>query len=511
MVTTIRNLPDELLVDTLGKLLKKDLKSARLVCTLWSTAGAKWMFERVYFAPRKTSMKLFTDIAANLAFAPNVKELIYDGRLFLSELGTFGSYYSAFGARVEEEFDLFMNHVKNLSDVSENHFAGDVYEDSIWNGGSLGANEEMKTANMGHLEDFHANAGDSLVRYARLLQQQESIFTKAKDLKALREGLRSFRNITKVSVVVDFRHHSDYEIYADDRHFQYIEHHQWYSSRSYTEFGFAVPPSKWCPDSRSQYGEHLSWDDSKWDVRGVHNLFRAISTHCPRLKELRIGSTQYKAPMTIFNLFDNGTEKYAAMVRDLTKLRLYPYVAKGDNGARQYRCLGRFLQEAKELRILSSSRWASDFEGWDEAADNDAALVWNLRIDFGFLLGKQWPRLTKLTLKQAWVKAGDLMQILRAHTQSLRELHLMDIYLHGNESWEHLGTEIGKILELYSVSISRLSDQSWTPDHPWPRGAQGSVLIRNMMQWEHPDKLEIEEKYATFTGRLKASPRQIGE
>ena len=87
MAITVLNIPDELLVEILGKLPKKDLKNARLACTLWSTAGAKWMFQRVYFAPRELPIKTFMETAANPAFALNLKELIYDGRLFLPELG----------------------------------------------------------------------------------------------------------------------------------------------------------------------------------------------------------------------------------------------------------------------------------------------------------------------------------------------------------------------------------------------------------------------------------------
>ena len=517
MATTIQNIPDELLVEILGELVRKDLKSARLVCTLWSTAGAKWMFQRVYFAPRKTSMELFTNIAANPAFARNVKELIYDGRLFLPQLGTFGSYYLAFCARAVEEVDLYEDAVRYCLFSREANFAEGVYHDSIWNRGMLGPFTEMKTPDASDLEGFRADAGISFARYTRLLQQQENIFTKGKDLKALNEGLNSFRNITKVSVVVDFAHCLEYDLHAGDRDDQYIEHHRWYSSRSYTELGFAVPPSQWCPEPDSQ--EQQWSEDRKWEVRGVHNLFRAISMHCQRLRELRIGSTQYKAPMTIFQLSNIETEKIAAVARNLTTLGLYPYVTKGHDGseyAKQYGCLGQFLQEAKGLRNLSSSGCISDYEGSDaSAADDDEYLVWNERTAFGPLLGKQWPYLTKLTLKAACVEARDLMTILRAHTESLRELRLVHIYLYGKERWDHLGTEIGQILKLHFVSICGLyNGELWAPNQTWSRGEQGFLRIRDMMQWVPPSLLEIEAKSGIFTestfedtltGRLKAS------
>ena len=535
MATTIRNLPYELLVESLGKLIKKDLKSARLVCTLWSAAGAQWMFQRVYFAPRKTSMKVFTDIAANPAFAQNVKELIYDARLFLPILSNYGPHYAAFAVRVEQELDLSKDAIRNPSVISESDFVRHVYQNSMWNGENIGTDKVLKTVVRGDSKAFRAKEAESLFRYSCLLQQQESVFTKAEDLKALSEGLNSFRNITRVGVSVDFRDCLEYIPYAGDRHDQYIKHHQWYSSRSYTEFGFVLPPSKWDLD---QLDEELvlwqweniweQWEGSRWDVRGVHNLFRAMSTHRLRIKELRIGSRHYRAPITIFQLSDIEIDQTAAMARDLTTLRLHPYVRKGDDSseyAEQHHCLRRLLQEAKGLRNLSISHCALHYEGSDKSADDEEGLVGSARTAFHLSLGKQWPHLTKLKLKDARVEARDLMMIFRAHAESLRELSLVHMALLGKERWEHLGTEKGQILELHSVCVSQLYEKSGTPDYRWPREEQGFVLIRKLMQWAHPDELEIEENHRTFsvydhgpfqspskfTGRLKASLRQMDE
>lgn len=456
------------------------------------------MFQRVYFAPRKKSIKTFTDIAANPAFAQNVEELIYDGRLFLPKLGTFSYYFAAFDERVKEELALSTSYVRNPSLVGE-AFAKDVYQNSMWNGEILGTDKLLKTVVSGDSKAFRANVAESLFRYACLLQQQESIFTKAEDLKALSEGLNAFRKITKVGVVVDFRHHLEYDLYAGDRHDQYIEHHQWYSSRSYTEFGFALPPSKWWIEPLFDDLELLGY--SKWDVRGVLNLFRAISIHRPRLKELRIGSMHCRAPTTIFSLSDNEIEETAAMARGLTTLRLHSYVNDADGSsehAKQHRGLRRLLQEAKGLHNLSTSNCVLHYEGSDTAADVHEELFFLEYTNFPLSLGKQWPHLTKLTLKDTFVTVRDLMMIFRFHTESLRELSLMKIHLLGEETWEHVGTEIGQILELHSVCISQLYNKLWTRDYTWPQGEQGFVLIRNLMQWAHPDELEIEENHGTF-------------
>ena len=465
------------------------------------------MFQRVYFAPRKTFMKLFTDIATKPAFAHNVKELIYDGRLFLPELGNFHSYCSAFCVRLLEEANNCGHYVRNCLFVEEANFADDMYQDSIWNSETLEAHYKMRR---GHPSDFHAIVANSLVRYARLLEQQESIFTKGRDLKALSEGLNSFRNIIKISVVVDFDNSLIYDLHADDRDDQDIERHRWYSTRSYTEFGLTVPPSKWCHEPGSEDAEQPGsvdeeqpwWLDVRWDVRGVHNLIQAISTHSPRLQELRIGSMLYTAPMTIFQLPDTQIEKIASLARGLTTLSIYLYVTvdgHDSDNAKQHHCLGTLLQEAKKLHSLSlSSSDEIDF-------DKDDLLVLD-PTNFGLYLGKQWPHLTQLTLIGACVEARDLMSIFWAHKESLRELSLRGIVFLGADGWDDFSMKTGQILKLHFVSLFQLSNEVlWAPRQTWPRGEQGYVLIVDMMQWAHPDEIEIEESFGTFTGRLKAS------
>ena len=453
-------------------------------------------------------MKTFTKIAAKPAFAQNVQELVYDGRLFLPELGNSASYWAAFRARMIEELDIYEDHTRNANGRAEWYFAVEVYEDSIWNKGTLGAGEDKKRGIFGDPKEFYMNFADSFVRYVRLLDQQERILKNGTDFKALCKGLASFRNISKVGALVDFTHYSDYFL---DEHDQYTGCHDWYSSQSKLEFGLTVPPSKWCRRPASMDGGQQDQEEHiKWDVRGVQNLFRALSTHCRSLTELRIGSMDYKAPMTIFQLSRIDTEKICTMFRGLTTLQIYPYIAKSDNHldcAKQYYSLGRLLQETKELRVLSSSEWCldEDPDGSEESDDGNEDHVWSERTDFGIFCGEVWPHLTKLKLEWASVKAGDLMSIVRAHRGSLRELSLTGISLLDEEGWEHFGKEMGQILELHYVWVRQLRYEitretcGW-----WPSGEAGLALVRDLMQWALPDLLEIEDDNGTFTGKLKA-------
>ncbi len=211
--------------------------------------------------------------------------------------------------------------------------------------------------------------------------------------------------------------------------------------------------------------------------------------------------------MTIFQLADADTARVRTMFRYLTTLSLHPYVTKSDDGleyAKQRYCLGLLLQECKELRILSLSGWLLDDAEHEESDDGSNDLVSSEQIDFGMFVGKVWPHLTKLILREARIKTEDLMSIVRAQRKSLRDLSLGDIVLLGKVGWTHFGKEMGRILKLNSVEVSGLFDVVIeTTSPPWLQTEQGLAFIRDLMQWAPPDMLDIEEYCYIITGRLK--------
>ena len=467
------------------------------------------MFQRVYFAPRQAWIKEFTSIAANPNFVGNVQEVIYDGRLFLPELGNFASYWSAFCSRAMEEFDLYQDHARNSLDDWHSHYAIKAYQNSIWNVDSIGGGRYLERVIGNDCREFYMNVANSLVRYVRHLDRQENILRQGRDFQALCEGLKSFRNISKVSALVDFEHFSNYMPPRNESQDDCTDSHVWYNTRSESEFGLTVPPSRWCRRPQSQDGGEQDQDEHiKWDVRGVQNLFRALSMNCPNLKELHIGSWCYKAPLTIFQLSDTDIEKARTMFRCLTTLQFHPYVTKSDDGVeylRQRHCLELSLQEAKELRFLSSSRCflEDDSEGSNAGGDNSAL---NQQPDFAMLLGQVWSHLTDLTLTGACVTKRDMISLVRVHRVTLRTLRLEEISLLDEATWEDLGLETGKILRLHAVSVYGLVDCTGTFPRWLDPDKRGLAFVRGAMQWALPDVLEIEQdyRYGSVIGRLKA-------
>ena len=79
--------------------------------------------------------------------------------------------------------------------------------------------------------------------------------------------------------------------------------------------------------------------------------------------------------------------------------------------------------------MLCSSTWFLD-EDDEESEESDYGNgdhVWSECIDYGMFCGKVWPHLIKLFLQsdsKARVKVEDLMSIIRAHKESLREVSL---------------------------------------------------------------------------------------
>lgn len=239
----------------------------------------------------------------------------------------------------------------------------------------------------------------------------------------------------------------------------------------------------------------------------MQSLFRAISKHCPRLEKLRIGTVESQAPLTVFQMTGTDTEGLRNTFRSLTTLKLHLNVTMSEYGPEYEElrhCLDLLLQEAKNLRILSTSG-CFPHEEFDDPFFGPVYPESSHCFDFGLFLGKQWPHLTKLSLKNAWVNSEDLMSVLRAHRVSLRDVRLVNLAFGDEESWEHLGKEMGRFLRLHCVRVYRLMDDvNGITFGRWMREDLGPVLVRHMMQWLPPSLLVIEERNGIVTGRLKA-------
>lgn len=209
MAPNLQGLPDELLVYVLGYLPVSDLKSARLTCTRYGRIGAQWLFQCVYFAPRKSVIETFLNISTNPTFARTVTELVYDGRLFLPELVEYKPYKKAFDAHNSDLNILDRSGVGDGSTTDADHVGNgtrptnnadsDTVPPSTWSAIPRSISSEV----------YHETLANNLVRYTRLFEQQQSILEDQKDYEALLTGLSNLPHITTVAIRDRFFDRSD--------------------------------------------------------------------------------------------------------------------------------------------------------------------------------------------------------------------------------------------------------------------------------------------------------------
>ena len=399
-------------------------------------------------------MQTFLNIANNVIFSKNVNELVYDGRLFAPQLEAYRPYRTAYGRVIRQRQQHGFHIGKD-----------DWYPIDAHPGRHPRLNDEV-------------NAATSFAHHTRLLDQQQNILHGREDYQALCRGLEKFPNITKVVILDTFSQFPDYiSISCGD--------HLWYEPRSANEVGLAIAPVRW--------REKHIFDDNEpelpWDVRGIQNLILAVASHCEKIRELYIGSQTSFPPLTIFRMPEHDLANACAITRRLICLKISCYTPRMDVDEEDIElssCLHRVLSEAKQLQVLASNK---------------------NHVDDPFV-GQYWPCLTTLELGVCCVFPSNLREITRAHTDTLRELGLRNVYLEGDEGWESLGIEMGQFLKLHCITLGSLADQVTEDQIGSPYITNEGMLATacNVMQWVPRGRLQLEKEEGLVNARLIAAP-----
>ncbi|KAL8881657.1 MAG: hypothetical protein Q9198_001180 [Flavoplaca austrocitrina] len=78
------DLPNEVTLNIVSCLSKKDLKQVRLVCRLWAALAAKSLFDTIYVSPREIDMTMFEAITRHPTLRNAPRNLVYDSAVFPS-------------------------------------------------------------------------------------------------------------------------------------------------------------------------------------------------------------------------------------------------------------------------------------------------------------------------------------------------------------------------------------------------------------------------------------------
>ena len=409
--------------------------------------GAQWLFQRVYFAPRKTAIETFLNISANPTFARTVTELVFDGRLFMPELVAYKPYKKAFDPYITVPNSY--KHMRTMhdmgdGDVADGHeFGNGTRRTNTADGDTMPLSWSTTLGTIGS-DVYHETLANNLVRYTRMFEQQQNILEDQNDYEALLTGLTNLPHMTTVTVLGACFQPS----------------HFCYDLRLWHESG-VVQPAQW--PRNTHLGDAIG---NKWDVRGVQNLIRAVSVHCRKLTGLDLASVSLSAPMTFFEMNDDIYDAACKIAQRLTSLKMNLYMSMSDSRDDvqfQYEGLEGFLSEAKELRCLTASG----------------------RIDSDYIKHTVWPHLETLNLESLSLNAADLKVMMQAYKGTLRDLEFCIVYMYGGEGWADAAKEMGKYLRLRRICILGVCDdvtRETLGDQPYLDDEANKAVARNFMQ-----------------------------
>ena len=230
--------PQEIVWRIFQSLDMPSCKKARLICRQWGQVGAYFLSDRIYFAPRSDLLEAFRDITANPVIAGNIRELVYDARMFWQGM----------------------------------------LEGAMYNPASI-SDQDMNSA------------GTSCRRYASLLQEQTSILAAKEDLEVLCRGLRSLPKLERVMILDSFKEPLFHHPFLQNGY-------DWYHRKSAAAFNGIVSPSRWT--DAYDMARDLRLTKFPWNFEGIWNLLEALFLHGPRLEELHFGCDMSKLSFQIY-------------------------------------------------------------------------------------------------------------------------------------------------------------------------------------------------------------------
>ena len=447
MLYHLTDLPAEVLAKILKTLPKHDLKSVRLSSTRLSAIAASMLFDRVYFAPRKVEMERFRNIAQHPLFSKNIKELVYDGRLYCKE---------------------YRNPEVYIEMLYWQQYKGQPSDDI----------QGMLKRRLYPLD---------LQQYSSCVDEQEYILNEKTDYDSLLAGLEQMP-IRRLTVQDEFRESwPNVSIHNTE--------HVWYdtmsdlSFHSYHDERDESPSPVFYPSGWTECRWWLPWEsripkNRRWDCRGLAHLFTAVSERCHNIDELHIGTENSMVPMYLFHPSSGIINHIDRLAPQLSCLKLAFSQYETDTREDIDVTLSRFtnlMQQAKQLRTLSLSMDTDELQSH--------------RIFHGW---STWSHLSLLDLGHFSAFQDDLAAAIVSQKDSLTELGIRHIELKEPGLWERLGDEIGRCLRLRKITIDHLYkdfandpiDDDWLYDRGLPLHVQERVA-KLIMQWVSSDMLEL--------------------
>ena len=449
MTSGVTSLPDELLAAILSHISKSDLKNARSTCLRWSNIGAEFLFQRVYFAPRKGEMELFSNITSHPIFSRTIKEVVYDGRLFVSP-------YS--------DRQRFLDQYQSWIDATCPDMRFDMVDEEL-------VVEHWGPDDSGSLTWIPSSVPD-LVKaiyssYLELLSEQEDILANGRDFELLCSGFKEMPLITTLTIM----DHFNFPVYQDWLPFDEREHSKYF-------VGTTIMPQPTTWFEQPGYPDTQTWevvDLPDWDVRGIDHLFSALLRCSTLVNRLRLGDPTSNFPMQIFTSGTPAFKFLQDIASTLVEFRIdcqpRSWAPKLPALNEQLSGVSSVITQARHLDVLSLSLL--------QESDINS-------INFGSI------QLKALSLANISLTSDDFLTLVTSSKTTLKRMQLRNLVLSDDTTWQNLADQCGQLLKLQFVSLLRVGSDEWFFNEEIPPYLSDEALrdvARRMLGWANPGSL----------------------
>ena len=472
MARSIQDLPDEISIQILGYLDTSSLKNARLTSPKWARAGCRWLFRRIFFAPHKAIMAIFSKITHEPAFAVGVEELVYDARLFWPDMTELDAYATIYRRELR---------YRNRASQDLQHLPGVVHrlQASLF---SFFLKSKQRAP------DDETTIKKSHQQYLMLLKEQYDITRDEGDFRALCGGLQRLPNLRRITIFP-----CKESAYLPPTGSITVRNvmSNWYSKWSSQFWHDAIPPS-----SRSDFydGGPDHWMNpeqglndvllslQKWDKRGLSSFARAICTHGPVIKHLRFFSSFLPAKLLRDPEVTASLQSIALNLRYLeVDYEVFHYNVTTDEAVEEgVFGLRRLMHQATQLEDVSLNTFTLE------------------SCTRGIFEDVYWPCLVRLSLSNIQFESSLLTGMCHRHRATLRQLKLEDITLRHSARMKDLAANLGTFLRLEKVTLINFANLEGVQRQLGDALINYDKLIELcglMMRWVPEHMLKMKQEY----------------
>lgn len=113
-MASLDGLPPELQIEICSYLTNTDIKTVRAVCKILRDNASPFLFQSILACARNRVMGAFHNISSRKDFAPHVREIVFDGTVYIEQVAKYEEEYYCAEAYYSSEgtSSLYQRHMR---------------------------------------------------------------------------------------------------------------------------------------------------------------------------------------------------------------------------------------------------------------------------------------------------------------------------------------------------------------------------------------------------------------